>query len=343
MHAYALAYMILYIIVLLYICVWLIKFLSRNPKARTLREFEISSVTHTTLGLRGDMGNQFFQIAAVLACGHRDNAYALFPTRLRNLPIAELCDLSSLNYRDVEPDASFREYDNYEDIVIPKDGRCYDIRGYRQAYAYFDDYASSIRELLAPRQQLQESVRAHVPEHYIALHIRRGDYLDTVSSIPVLRQFKVCSLEYYRAAIMHLRSIYPEYAIVVCTDSPDWAASIISDLDDNISLARVIPGISPKLSDFTILYLADAVIMSNSTYSWWACYLRPRAHIISPTPWWDPAGFIGTAMGLHGPYLHYPDWTLLDADSGALVPSNTIRDTDSETLSVYKLVRGYAI
>lgn len=67
--------------------------------------------------------------------------------------------------------------------------------------------------------------------------------------------------------------------------------------------------------------------------------------IICPSPWWDPDGFIGTAMALNGPYLHHPDWWLLDTDTGKLVRTPDSKEGDkpdnsNETLLLYKLIRG---
>ena len=110
-------------------------------------------------------------------------------------------------------------------------------------------------------------------------------------------------------------------------------------------LAPTLPHISPKFTDFCTLYLAEGLVISNSTYSWWAAYLRNNRTIICPTPWWDPVGFIGTGMGLNGPYLHYPEWWLLDADNGNIVRApnseeGEMEDTNSDTLNLYRMVRG---
>src|SRR5574338_240707 len=95
-----------------------------------------SIVTSTYLGTRGDMGNQIFQLACVISAGKRSGANIIIPTRIATLPINNLFNLNMFEFNDITPDATFYEYDNYEHIVIPDDGRNYNIRGYRQAYKY---------------------------------------------------------------------------------------------------------------------------------------------------------------------------------------------------------------
>lgn len=304
-----------------------------------------SIVTDTYLGTRGDMGNQIFQLACVIAAANRSKAKVVLPTRISLLPIIELFDLTQFEWKDVNPDATFYEYDNYERIVIPSDGRTYNISGYRQAYKYFEDSAANIRNIFTPRIEILNAVREILPTEYIAVHIRKGDYIKYIHKIPLLREFRRCQLEYYKQGIRKLRESYPDCNLLVCTDSPQWVTPLLAELDSKAILAPVPNDVNPKFSDFCTLYLANGLVMSNSTYSWWASYLRNNRPIVAPSPWWDPDGFIGTAMALDGPYLHHPDWWILHSDTGEILraPHSTIgekSDNNHETLMLYRLIRG---
>lgn len=291
------------------------------------------------------MGNQMFQLACLIAAAGRSDARMVVPPRIDNLPMTGLFDLEAWPRATIVPDQTYYEYDNYERIEIPRDGLHYDIRGYRQAYAYFEDAADSIRKIFTPKAEILDQIRKNLPSQYIAIHIRRGDYIKTIHQVPLLREFKQCQLAYYQAGIRHLRAINPELPVIVCTDSPKWVAPLLPELDPHAILAPTVATIAPKFSDFCTLYLATGVVISNSTYSWWAAYLRNQRPVVCPTPWWDPRGFIGTGMGLNGPYLHYPEWWLLDADTGAIKRTphslaNDVPDTNSDTLDLYRMIRG---
>lgn len=342
-------YIILSLLILGYIGIIIIMYVLRNPKFSINNYQNIKSnksiVTYTYLGKRGDMGNQMFQLACIIAAGRRSNADVIFPTKISDLPIIKLFDLTKFEWKNIIPNVTFYEYDNYEPIVIPSDGKKYNISGYRQAYKYFDDCDVIIREIFTPRLDIIASVQAVVPNEYIAVHIRKGDYIKFIHKIPLLREFRQCQLNYYKQGIKKLREKYGDCPLLICTDSPKWVSPILNDLDSKAVLAPIIQNIDPKFSDFCILYLSLGNVISNSTFGWWASYLRSERLIICPSPWWDPKGFIGTAIGLDGPYLHHPNWLLLDTDTGKIVrePHSKIGekiDTNNETLNLYKLVRG---
>lgn len=304
-----------------------------------------SIVTHTYLGTRGDMGNQLFQLACIISAGKRSQAITILPTRISSLPISKLFNLKQFERKDIVPNATFYEYDNYENIMIPKDSRKYDVRGYRQSYHYFDDFSEDIRRIFTPKRKYLNSVRAIVPPVYIAVHIRKGDYIKFIHKIPLLREFRRCQLEYYKKGIQKLRETYSNCPLLVCTDSPEWVIPFLSELDPQAILAPIPENINPKFSDFCTLYLANGVVISNSSFSWWAAYLTHDKQVICPNPWWDPSGFIGTAFNLTTPYLEYPNWWILDADTGKIVREpcaikdiNINYDNDG-TLNIYKLIR----
>ena len=324
-------------------------YIYENPKNNGKGdEKKESTITHKDIGKRGDMGNQIFQMACIIAAGKRGGAKVILPKRVEELGVSKIFDLTRYEWRDIETDRTYYEYDNYEKIMIPEDGRRYEIKGYRQAYKYFEEEGEEIREIFKPKEEMIKEIKKRVPKEYLAVHIRRGDYIKAIHKIPLLREFRQCKIEYYRRGIIKLREEYPEYQVIVCTDSPEWVETIIDKLGDKIELAPKYEGIEGKYSDFCILYLARGVVMSNSTYSFWGAYLRNNRSIVAPTPWWNPEGFIGTAMGLDGPYLHYPEWTLMDADTGEIVreakeKKGEREDNNHETLNIYKLVRGMIV
>lgn len=341
---------ILGIIIIIYFIVHVIMYIRRNPVSTTSvgQHAMQSTVSIVNLGTRGDMGNQIFQLACAIAASSRSNCKLVLPITSQKLPLNELFDLTSFQFHDVVPDAIYYEYSNYEVINIPQDGRIYDIRGYRQSYKYFEDYSLQIRNIFRPKSSILNQVIAQIPSHYIAVHIRKGDYIKAMHAIPLLREFKQCQLAYYQKGIALLRSNYPDIPLLVCTDSPNWVKSILHKLDPQASLAPLISGLNPKFSDFCILYNATALVISNSTYGFWAAYLNPNRIAIAPSPWWNPEGFVGCSMGLDSPHLHHPNFYILDTDTGNITrePHSLIGErpeTDSDTLTLFKLIRGLIV
>ena len=349
MDALTLGYIIIIILVSLYLLILILTYWYQNPKLNNTNttnnnnNTNMSTVTYTSFGKRGDMGNQIFQLACIIAAGKRSKAKIVLPEQIKTLPLSQLFTFDSFEILNVKPEGIYREYDNYEDITIPSDGKVYDIRGYRQAYKYFEDHSEEIRRIFTPNKSILDRMKEVLPKKYIAVHIRKGDYIKTIHKIPLLREFRRCQLEYYKKGIIKLKEFYPDYPVLICTDSPKWVKPLLSELDSAAILAPIPKDLDPKFSDFCTLYLSDGVVISNSTYSFWAAYLRKDHQVIAPSPWWDPSGFIGTGMGLNGPYLQYPDWWLLDTDTGKILYEphrNNTLDTNSDTLNLYKLIRG---
>lgn len=339
MREYFYAYTFLFIILLILIIFSLCGLYQQPPEKSLINITTKSIVTNTNLGARGDMGNQIFQIACLLGCGDVD---IILPQRLKTLPIYELFDISMLKYENIIPDETFYERNNYEKINVPDDGKVYNIRGYRQCYKYFDSIKPTIQKLFTPKKSILDSVKRVLPEKYIAIHIRRGDYIKTIHKIPLLREFKRCELNYYQKSLNDLLTTgnYNDYSILICTDSPKLVMPLLPLIHPRAQLAPIATNISPKFNDFCVLYSANAVIMSNSTYSWMASYLSPQDRtIICPSPWWDPSGFIGTSMGLSGPYLHYPGWILRNPTTGD--PEAVPLESDESTFEIFKTIRGF--
>lgn len=130
------------------------------------------------------------------------------------------------------------------------------------------DSLVALRDAMAGRSPLEGQA-------YAAVHVRRGDY---VSHPEYSRSFGVCSEEYYLRALERLRS--PR--LVIVTDDPVWG-------EDFARRAR--PGggvevVSESLaSDFATLVGAQELVMSNSTFSWWAARASQASQVIAPRPW----------------------------------------------------------
>jgi len=118
-------------------------------------------------------------------------------------------------------------------------------------------------------------------ESVTAIHIRRGDYL-----LPENTQyFGVCSEGYYREAIRVIMQNRRTTKFVFFTDDQEWVAEKFSAFLQEEEFE-----IAPKadaLEDFLLISCAANLILSNSTFSWWAALLNERndCTVIAPTPW----------------------------------------------------------
>lgn len=151
------------------------------------------------------------------------------------------------------------------------------------SFEYFQEFADLVS------QGLQ---KYDMPDKYVAVHIRRGDYLRH-------RQHFVCDTDYYLRAM----NMFPEHEFIIFTDDVEYVSKefdgygiTIMDTDGDIDALS-------KMSSF------KNIIISNSTFSWWASKLNGKADkIISPDRW-----FSVDFQNGYSNLLKDPDLTLIKA------------------------------
>lgn len=261
-----------------------------------------------TAELQGGVGNQLFVVAAGLAQAIRLNVpLVLDASQLgsktnrhvqRDLEIQPL--LKHLEYpvsvvstpvtsvgaavRQVRlrtpGGRTYRERDfNYSDAIeTVKVGQT--LHGYFQSPLYFSHGADEL---------LNRAMTALADEYSIAassevfMHIRRGDYLLARHQ----SHHGLASIDYFDRAATVMRELHPKATFRIFTDSPDQIPSDFLDrwgakLDDNqLDVAPI--------QALLMLAANDGLIMSNSSFSWWAAWIaqarNPDATFIAPRPW----------------------------------------------------------
>ena len=157
------------------------------------------------------------------------------------------------------------------------------VHGYFQTYKYFDE----VQKTGYPHLQLSQptywfvslSRRIEV-ENPVIIHARRGDYLDHATTIGVLDE------EYYRQALKKITFNKPEAAGVwVFSDDPTWAEKLATSLTGWNAEVISPPASSPAAETMMLMAQSSALVISNSTFSWWAARLGGRKRVIAPNPW----------------------------------------------------------
>jgi len=138
------------------------------------------------------------------------------------------------------------------------------IEGYFQSEKYWHGYKEQIAEALG---------FVHKPEPYVAVHIRRGDYLLYPDQFPVL------PIEYYKTAIHYVVSMTGICYFRIYSDDISWCKQNITPkiLDhmqyDDIPRYEYSENKDP-LSDMKDMYNASGFIIANSSFSLFAASLR---------------------------------------------------------------------
>ena len=256
-------------------------------------------ITISNIGVNGRLANQLFQYAVLLVFSkiHKvkikipviktKNEYAQF--RLDEL-------FSNLKYEILsKKDKVLGRYDeqtsHYDEKVynlglILKDKGNLDLNGWFQSVKYFENYESLIRKTFVLKKSLIESSKKLINSYkkegeiLIGLHIRLRDYLDKFNKIIRINVGNNKFLELFKN---YFEKKYSKCKFLLISDDINWCKKNLNKYDN------LIYSENNDIIDFCLLTLCDNVVVSPSTFSWWASYLNTTAkEIFLPNKWMNP-------------------------------------------------------
>lgn len=220
-------------------------------------------VTFSELGKLGRIGNQLWQIAAVIG-------YARKYKQDYVLPIWEPAKHFKYGFnqsaiikpysRYSEPHFHFSPIQKYNNV---------DLYGYFQSIKYWDNIQRDIRALFSPNETIQTLLdKTPMNPNTCAIHVRRTDYLQLNDYHPSL------SIDYYQRAIEAMKAD----SYIVFSDDIEWCKT------QKVFEGAQFVNSGNDLLDFFMMRQCDRFIIANSSYSWWASYLSTglNKRIIAP-------------------------------------------------------------
>ena len=278
-----------------------------------------------SIDLQGGLGNQLFQLAALYAYSKEHKLDIILPenwdtradrpciwsTYLKDHPFTLIGKgaFQSLPWTTIKQ-TGFR----FSPIPPAVNAPYCKLNGYFQSSNYFKQCADEVRVLLQiPRiQQVKALARLREqgiqdPDGWIVAHVRRGDYMNP----NILGYHNVTTPEYFKAARAEIeKRLGQQRTVVWITEEPDYIYKTVYRDGD-----KVFSGDS--VEDFAALSLFRHVIISNSSYSWWAVWLNPCEYdnrwVCTPSRWFGPAG------PQEYETVYEPGWLLIEPSSGNFV------------------------
>lgn len=230
------------------------------------------AITFNALGRYGRLGNQMFQIASVIGIAEANGYQYSFPEwvnydALERFGTKE--DISVGKYFKNQLPKQTEEHKNLPEYYVNwgwhglqyPDG--YSYSGHLQSSKYFDHVSHLVRHYFTLEEEHQEL-------GYTAIHIRMGDYGSNYHPI--------CSKEYYHQAM----AILPGPYMVFCEDIYK-AKEHLGQLPDGDHWFYD----GNTMDSFRVMKACKAHIIANSTYSWWAAWLK-NGDVIAPKEWFGP-------------------------------------------------------
>ena len=164
------------------------------------------------------------------------------------------------------------------------------LSGYFQSRHYFEPVLDELRESLS-RPHLTsnwtEDTQKRLAQlgRWTAVHVRRGNY----TNIP---NMGLADSSYYQRAMQEIDLHEKGTTFVVFSDSPDMIPEM-KVFDNKRTICIKSPSSVRAIENLRLMSLANHMIIGNSTFSWWAAYLRdsPNRVVIAPRPWLDDKSF----------------------------------------------------
>lgn len=115
----------------------------------------------------------------------------------------------------------------------------------------------------------------------VSLHIRRGDYTSKENQ----SIYHTCAIAYYKEAINQMRSQLKNPSFFVFSDDLQWARKALK-LEKPVTFIDV-KSQNKDAVEFFLMSSCRHHIIANSTYSWWAAYLKEYEGqmVIAPNSW----------------------------------------------------------
>lgn len=257
--------------------------LSRNPW-QTSR----SSNPRVEVLLRGGLGNQLFGYSAGKALSQRhDVPLHLVTTNCdgqsmdgRTFELGELIDTAVSFGVDSSSPRIFRERSFAWDPRLEGLGPSVLLDGYFQSSKYFGPSREHIQLAIKSSPSFARGRHAASKNRFIALQVRRGDYL----RISTLEVHGLVPESYFIEGLSKLRKLVGNLPAIVYSDDLETAEAIASALSQ---AAPHRPNVNEKsLETLGSMSAAISLCISNSSFGWWGAFLAEnQPAVIAPRPW----------------------------------------------------------
>ena len=269
-------------------------------------------ITFSQIGYEGRLGNQLFQIAATIGLAEKLGLSWGFFQNLNNCSAGRLFNLSG----SLENSGNIIEYRETSGVYsaplwkkVPNTDFI-SLAGYFQDYRYFDKSLVTLDEYFKFQDKLLQIVRTEVPEvdsaFSVALHVRRGDYIE------LSELYGVLDAEYYLRALSLIAHRID--VVIIVSDDVQWCKE---HLVSRIPYRVILSPFQDELCDFLLLHLSRVIVIANSSFSWWAAFLKyarsplkmddENVRVFAPRTWYNPSGDL--AYMNSNEYFFPPKWT----------------------------------
>lgn len=179
------------------------------------------------------------------------------------------------------------------------------VRGFFQDFRVADQFIDTFgKSALTLKNESNELIRMSESlneKKVMAIHVRRGDYLNYKDSFGLLGN------SYYLNAVKILNEKREFSSVMIFTDSPE----LVGDLRNQLTMESHIVEPEALSTSETLILMSrcSGLVTSNSTFSFWAAILGNDLNVVVPNPW-----FKSNDPWLRSADFMNPKWSKQKAD-----------------------------
>ena len=168
-------------------------------------------------------------------------------------------------------------------------GKSLYLDGYWQSASFFESCADTLRSELTlkvpPSLQTQEIAAQMRQSCSVAMHIRRGDYINNPQ---VSQIYLPLPLSYYERALEDWTTDQRNVRVFVFSNDMAWCKKNIRWSHPTVWVDHTTA--STAHEDLYLMQQAECCITANSTLSWWGAWMgkRPGQTVYTPAQWFFP-------------------------------------------------------
>lgn len=266
-------------------------------------------LTFIEIGRYGRLGNQIFQVASTIGIALDNEMSFSFPEHIESSDVGILFNIKG----DIISEGyvpKILEIDQiYEPVKVPRSLHgVISLHGYYQSFFYFNHHTTRLKKILRPNHHMVTTVLSKFPklmvEGSVGIHVRRGDYIHQENH----DLYTQIGIDYFEKALERIPHVE---RVFVASDDIDWCRENFKHLPYEV----VYTNGNDIYDDFLVLALSHSLIIPNSSFGWWAAYLKGLHYgngtVIAPSPWYQEAGKLGY-LNKNSPYFYLKNWEVID-------------------------------
>jgi hypothetical protein len=173
---------------------------------------------------------------------------------------------------------------NILEITNRLDNKFFD--GYWQNWNYFNEYKKELNKIFIFNTKVKDNykcwAKSILQSNSVCIHLRRGDYFNNKKNKSIFHELK---LNYFSEAINLIKKDNNNLKYFIFSDDINYAKKMFEG-EGNFFYIDSNEG-SESFRDMQLMSLSKHIVISNSTFSWWAAWLghEKKINIIAPKLW----------------------------------------------------------